>query len=487
MGMKAAELVSNSLATVVAGTVFGVSQPLLALEFEPRVTLGISHTDNVFLTAEDGQHETIYRVEPGLSLARTSDRIDLNVEYLLQAFYYDQLGENEVFHQYAASAEVSLLPEVLFLEAGGSRGQAIVSPAAKIPQSNLPLTSNRTDRDAYYIGTGFNYVLGSEVAVDGGYRHTWIDYGDFDREPSTFVRDSTDESADFSIDNYRRAVGVTWALRYDWQRSIYENDLPPWVYQKAWAELGFWISSTTRLFASGGRESSWDEPADSSMQDKFWEAGFAVSGDRLSVEFAAGERTFGESWRGNLQLTNRLGFVFLNYTQAPTTENRNPYRPGSQLPANPEDDDNWLSRPGSAERFVSNRFTFGWILDLRRTTVSLRVFDEERTDRTTATGESLDNESQRGVNLSVNYQLGSKTMFEGVASVVDRQLGEFDEFDEFGDGRDSSLTRALAGIEYQLGSKTSVTLRYDYASEDGNSALSDYAANTVSLLLTRTF
>ncbi|MEX2123367.1 MAG: TIGR03016 family PEP-CTERM system-associated outer membrane protein [Woeseia sp.] len=455
------------LAPLVASTGFSA-------EFVPEVTIGITHTDNVALASddEDAQSEKIYRIEPSFHLSHEAPRITTNVDYLLQAYRYHDLGENEVFHQYDASIRAALIPDNLFMEIGGSRSQSITDPEQNIPQGNLPISSNRQNRDDYYAAPSFQYAFGRNVVAAGEYRHSWVEYGEAD------AQGSQNQDADFSIDNYRKERGLTWALRYDWQRTEYDLEIP-WEYQRATAELGFWAGTNTRLFAAAGKESAWDMPLDPKMEDDLWEVGFARQiGQRLSAEFAGGERSFGSSWRGNLELQFNRGSTAFSYTETPTTEGRTRYRQGTL--DEPEVPDDFLNQPGGTERFISKRLQWSLDLEFRRSGLSVTLFDAERTDRTEADGTPLVDESQRGAILRATWRVGARTDLGIRGGWAERELQD-------GDTRDT--IRASIDANYRLGNKTTLTLEYIYTEETGENLVTnrDYVANIVSLLLTRTF
>lgn len=441
-------------------------------EFSSAVTAGISHTDNVRLEAVDEDSELIYRLEPSFHFARESAAITVNADYRLQALRYRDIGETDVYHQYNASLRAALIPDTFFLEVGGNRSQSIVDPERTIPLSNLPISGNRQDRDEYYAAPSFQYALGNSIAAAGEYRHSWLEY---EEEGAQSNRQG---EARFSLDNYRKERGLTWALRYNWERTQYDLEIP-WEYQRAMAELGFWAGTNTRFFAAAGRESAWDMPLDPKMEDDLWEAGFSQQvGERLSAEFAAGERSFGSSWRGNLQFRFRRGSTTLSYAETPTTEGRIRYRRGAF--DGPEVPDDFLTRPGSTERFVAKRLLWTVNVDLRRTNAALSLFDTDRTDRTEADGTPLDDVSQSGANLVLSYELGARTSLHMGGSWAERELES---------GGTSDLMRGFFGADYRLGSKTTLSLNYDYTEEDpeGVPTIRDYVANIVSLDLTRIF
>jgi hypothetical protein len=473
--MKVPDRRSNWSMGIVLGTL--AVADATAMEFEPKITLGVSYTDNLTLASEDEQDEVVYLAEPAFSLTHETERIDLNADYQLQAYRYRDLKEDQVWHQYDASMELALVPDALFFEVGGSRNQSIRDPELQIPNSNPPLSGNLQDRDEYYYMPSFQLPLGSNVIARGSYRNSWVDYseGDF----AGFSGDAENRDADFTMDNYRRGRGLTWALRYNWQRSIYD-EYPPWEYQEAAAELGFWLGSSLRLFGTGGRESAWDDPLNPELTDPFWEAGFAYgNGERLNLEFAAGERTFGSSWRGSVDFNFRRGSLNLSYAETPTTQSFNQYRMFELQDADSFED--FLSRPGSAERFISKSMQASLSIELSRSSLTFAAFNTDRSDRTSASGDALPDETQRGVNVAFSYQLGAKTDLRAGASWAEREFGPNDG--------PRVLIRGTLAADHRLGARTTLSLEYEYAEEDpkdGGSGL-DYVANTATLLLMRTF
>jgi uncharacterized protein (PEP-CTERM system associated) len=264
---------------------------------------------------------------------------------------------------------------------------------------------------------------------------------------------------------------------------LYRSVGDPREFQQAGAELGYWVYQKTRVFGAIGKESSWDNPFDPSMEDPFWEAGFAhQAGDNLAVEFAVGERSFGSSWRGNLDYKLRRGNMSLSYSESPTTPDFRGLAQAQQAQSalNPADLDDFLSQPGSADRYISSRFEWTLDLEFRRTGIDLRVFDEDRSDRFGADGLLLDGQSQSGAAVSLSWQAGVRTDFEISASIVNRETGF---------GARSKYSSAGLNLNYRLGNRSDVSLAYAHHEEQprGQSLTGpDYVANVVSLLFTFT-
>jgi len=470
---------SRTLVSGISLLLLGSAVSAQGVDFQGAIRVGVSNTDNIFLVAApDETDETIFQISPSLSLDYENQRMDAVIRYQFDWYKYADLDQTDRFHRYDASLTGELIDETLFLEVGGSRSQSVVDPDGVIPPGNLPISSNLADRDEYFINPRLEKTFGRSVTVTADYRYADVRFDESDLEDTQFVQDNTNESASFKLENYKRGQGLTWAAVYEWQEIEYEFSLP-WEYKRAGAELGFWASSTTRLFASGGKESAWDDPIDRSLQDDFWEAGFAYrNGDRMSAEFAAGERSFGSSWRGNLDFTFQRGELVFSYADTPTTIGLDQFNPGNLL--NPEEPDDLLARPGSAERYISKRGQASLSLNFRRTELDFVVFDEERTGRSRADGTPLGDESQNGASVSFSWQAGVRTDFVVSGAINNRETEAAGE---------TEFLNASVAVNYRVGSSVQLTLGYDYSEQDPEDPATgpDYVARVTSFFVSYTF
>ena len=248
-----------------------------------------------------------------MSFVHESPQLDANAEYAFDWYRYSDLKTTSNYHRGEASLTGRAWEDSLTAELGARRSQVLSDPDDVIPPGRLPLSGNLIDQDEWWFNPRLSRSLGSVVTLDANYRYSKIQFDD------SLTQDNTNHTGNFGLENYSAGQGLTWALRYDWRRSEYEISAP-WENQQATAELGFWVNAKTRVFGAGGKESSWDNPFDPAMDDSFWEAGFAYSpSEKLSAEFAAGERSFGSSWRGRLDYTFRRGSTSLSYDESPTT------------------------------------------------------------------------------------------------------------------------------------------------------------------------
>lgn len=452
------------------------------IEFSPSVSLAVHGTDNLALASEGGESQTVYELNPGFGLTQASQRLSSDVDYQLQAYRYSQRSESESYHQLDANTRVALDVENFFLEFGVSRTQSVRDPELAIPVGNLPISANRLDQDEAYAGPAFQYPIGTGATVAGSFRRTRRHYdSDFENLGALpdFRQDSDHDTVSVSVDNHRRTRGFSWSLRYDSQETDYDVGVP-WENRRATVELGGWVNDRLRFFSAGGKESAWDQPFDPSLEDNFWEVGVAHSaGENFSAEFAAGERSFGSSRRGNLQMQLHRVNWQVRYAETPTTLNNDPYLSVALAEFLIDD---LLSRPGTSERYISNRLE--WILDFDfdRISFGFSTVDESREQRVAIDGSALSDEKQSSAELHGRWQAGVRTSFS---------IGAADNDLEFGDGAKRQLRRANISAEYDLGPRTDLSLilsRFrDEPIDRREGDYFPYRADLISLRLTRTF
>lgn len=433
------------------------------------VGVGVSFTDNIFLDSSPNEvDDYVYQASPWFTLDHESPRFDATADYTVDWYRYDDLGVSGNYHRGAVAFTGKAWNEELRAEVGARRSQTLSNPDDVIPTGTLPLSGNVLDRDEIWINPRLKRLLSKSVGVDASYRYSEIEYDD------AFVQDNTNQNASLSLDNYVGGRGLTWAIRYEWRRTEYDVSAP-WEYQQASGELGVWMNASTRIFATAGKESPWDKPFDPAMEDPFWEAGVAYSrSDNVSAQFAAGERSFGPSWRANIDYAFKRGSTKLSYSESPSTTGFTEGR-GTPDILDPIDFDDFLGRPGRAERFIRKRLDWSLDFDLRRTGFSLTVFDEDRLDRVNAIGTPLEDQAEIGVSANLSWQAGVRTEFVASGSVVDQDTGT---------GNKSKIKEVRLNVKYRLGSRSDISFGYSYAEQDprGEESLSrDYVSNVASL------
>ena len=445
-----------------------------AAEVSGSLAAGVAHSDNVRLTTADTQDETVFLIEPSLTVEHAGERTSALLDYQLQWYRFDAAKETEVFHSYVGTGRYEFVPEQVFVDVGASRFQSIRDSLQPIAANNLPLIGNRIDRDDYFVSPGFDKLIGSSIRAAGSLRQTWVEVD------GNNLQGNEQRFGVLSVDNYTAGEGFAWALQYDWQRVIYDV-AEPYEFQRARLEVGYWLTSRLRVFAAGGRESDWEIPLDPAPEAGLWEAGLTVQlGTDSTFTVATGERSFGASSRLEFSFRNRRQSLELSFVQEPTTQGLQRLLQGG--PSSPDLISDILSAEGQSQRFISNRASLDWSVQLRRLTFRARAFLEDRSDITTALGAVLPDQEQINAGISVDYQLGARTR---VAAGLTRLGFDID------DGNESDILQASLNLAYDIGSRTALLFEYSYADQQnvtpGAVNPPDFFANIVSLRLRRQF
>lgn len=431
--------------------------------------LGATYTDNVFLAA-DGMEESevVYMARPEFFLTTDGDRTQANIRYRPEAYWYrDNPDADNVFHVLDASLTTALIRQKLFLELSASNYQSIVVPEGRFPTSNVPISGNRVDSRMLTIKPYWQQRLGfANLLVEVGYTDAKYD--------SELLQSNNIRNAVFSLDNHANQQGIAWGLNYNHVRTEYEQSRP-WEFQRAGADLGYWVNGTTRIFGAGGAETAIDdiENPSANLDERFWEAGLQYRpSDRLDFEFAAGERSYGSSFRLRLDYDLRRGHTTLTYREAPSTRGN---LPTGHRPIEDQDNlDNILDRPGRSDRFLQRRGEWSTTIDLSKSNMNLRVFAERREQRTTSDGEPLEDEEYYGASFRWQWDIGVNTNV-GVGADYSRRFSATIE---------DKLQRYNIDAGYSFTERTSIRAEIMRSDQEGQqTSNSDYVENQYRLYL----
>ncbi len=336
-------------------------------DFRPSIGVGVLRTDNLTLAPVDPEEATVLTVSPQFDMSRDSTRLDAEAIYRMDAYYYDERGEDQIYNQFDGRLAAALIPDRFFLNLTGSRSQSVIDPQSTIPYDNFVVTSNRVDRDEYSVGPSFNVPVGGAAVFDGDLRRTSVRYAD--ELTASTIDDYEREFVTLGFDNYSREAGVTWAVGYDSEETDYGTQFLPYVYRQASFELGFWVTEGARLFATAGKETPWDDLL-----------GHESRGSVLGSRILARDRR--ETLRGARdrradvrRLGTRLvdydfgrGSVLCELRRNTDDDVERPLR--SRGPARPGRRQRLPEPPGAVQRYISKRWESSLAVELARLDVS---------------------------------------------------------------------------------------------------------------------
>ncbi|MEM1439262.1 MAG: TIGR03016 family PEP-CTERM system-associated outer membrane protein [Pseudomonadota bacterium] len=434
----------------VGAAVAAASSPAIAQpwEFNAAADIGIIYTDNLFVDPVDETSDVIYAVIPSVSLSTEGERVSGRFLYRPEAYFYSDNNEfDDIVDVLDANFTFAVVPEAFSVFASAVNFQSIKSPEGDFPNSNIIVTDNRVDARVFEVRPIWDQRFG-EVRAFASVRAIRSEFDD------EVLQEQDALSSTFRLDNYAAQQGVSWQLSFRDESVEYENDIE-FSYQQASASVGYWVGSGLRVFVVGGLETPLGRFDAAGLEDDFYEIGFESRPNRrLDLVVAVGKRTFGDSAR--LRATYRLkrGTTTLTYSQEPAT------RAGLLFDRRPIQDldnlDRFGDQAGVDDRFIQKRGQWTTSLELARTQLQFRVFDERRDSRVGADGAILENEVLSGAAVRLGRQLGRKLEIGASVDAVRREEGE----------RDNEFLQLSLDAGYALSARSSVSLELARRTQD---------------------
>ncbi len=481
---------SKRLISVCAsGTLLLAFSAAEAFEFSPSIRLSAAYSDNISLASENEQSDIIGIVAPSIYVTHRSDRIALEADYLWEWLWYDDANTTSDFSHGDADLVLSLVPERFLLESHASINQVAVDPNRAIPRTSLALTSNRTDLVVLETSPHWIQPIG-RMLLDSR-----VTFGRYDYDDPMLV------GTDFMYASTRlrgpEQNRINWAINHDYGRFDYEGSPIVAKNQTASVELSYTFNEFA-VFGVIGKESSYLDVQDASLEDTIWRTGLRRRTARSQFEAFYGERSFGRTWGANYSHEINNGLVSINYSEEPSrTEDvyrQSRPRPGRLPDLTPLDDlilepapellpD--IDQPGTGVRFVRKLFNTEVTKDFGRNHFGWIVFLERRKDGILLdNGLQLSDSEQIGTRFNWRYDIGARTELRLDTSYRNREI----ETSGGGNDSDDDFINARLGIARGIGRKTEVSAYISHTQKDAKlQASSDYTANEIGVNFVRDF
>jgi len=440
-------------------------------EFTPRVAVGQIWTDNIQL-APDGLEESdwITELRPGFTLATEGPRVRLDLDYELQALWFNDFNElDDTYHQLDGNGNFVLLPESLFLDAFARYDQQNVDTSGRIAFDNLFDTGNRTDTFVYGASPYHVGRWGSWGESLVRYQHQAVRYSNTDPGAAA-VEDSDTNGVSASLGSPAAARGPSWRLGGSYDRTEFEQSRE-YEYARAALDLGVPVGLRTRLTGTVGQES--DVAEDSSqggLDSSFWYVGFAWAPSELqSLEARVGERFFGTAWELHWRRRGSRGELTLDYTEEPTTSagvlgDENIFAPGTT--------------PGgvgslNARVILQKRLSGSAGYEFVRSNITARIYSDRREYQDAIGG----TEKSIGATLDYNWDAAPRTSvgFDVNWQRTEPGADRRDNYSEIAASLTRTMTRTLSAV-----------FRVSHFQRNSN-VDDDYKANVVSVFLQADF
>ena len=116
-----------------------------ALELEPNLSVGVLHTDNLTLSRENPEAQTIYVLRPSLLFTRASNRLTAAVLYQVEGYRYQERGDSEAYDSLDARMTFEPIPDRFMLNFAANRMQVVRDPENTVPMDDFAISINRLE------------------------------------------------------------------------------------------------------------------------------------------------------------------------------------------------------------------------------------------------------------------------------------------------------------------------------------------------------
>lgn len=284
----------------------------------PTLNLIETYSDNVRLAPPGNEKgDYITQVNPGITIAGTGPRLQIDARYLMQnLFYAEEKNRNSTNHLFNARANAELVDDYFYLDAKSSISQQSISPLAPITFDNTNIINDRTEVRTYSISPYFHHNFGSLVSSKLRYTHNAVDTN------AKGLLDSRANNILFQLKSGPAFNRQGWELNYSKENIDYIKAFTDTENEKYSLKLSYKILSKFSLTASGGYEKHNYLSINKNPEGPFWLAGFSwVPSDRTSIAASAGKRFYGNTYSLMADHRTRRTVWSLGYNEGITNTN----------------------------------------------------------------------------------------------------------------------------------------------------------------------
>ncbi len=445
-------------------------------EIEPIIQANIGYSDNIEFDDGDEESGFVGAVNPGISIAKTTGRFQIDLEYLMQNFYYFEDSQLDTDHDLDAIARYAIIPKTLFVNAFASATQILVDNDQQISVDNFNNTGNTTDEYSYGIGPQLVQELGDYVIVDLSYLYSEQRFDDETADGSG-AGDIDDNDRQYflgSLANQDQASSrFDWEASYEWEEVDFNiGDEFEFINQQI--DAGYQLTSKIELVGSYGYEDNdlGDNVVFDDDDGTYWTAGVSLGLGEFSVlEVRRAERFFGKYWLGELSIGGPKLSLNATYEEVADISDSDDIEFGFDDEIDPFeaiDNDVQFSQDDNNSVSVSKNWDVNISYNISKSTFLLAYSNQDE--------EFLDS---RDTELLETYSLGWIWRLSAVSEFATIVQYQEDESVDSGIETESEFLDIDVAYLRRISPKTDFIMTYIYSEGDSDFFDDDFTSNTV--------
>lgn len=430
-----------------AGLLIGVLCSAAAaadVTINPEIGVAGIYSDNIDLDPPGFEEsEFIGELRPAIRIAVTGPRVEGNLDYQMESYFFENSDRDQTFHQLDGNLESELISELLYFDATARHSQTVIDPQQLVPFSNFVQTENRADYTTWQANPYFERDVGGWTQIRLSYEYGDMRYSNVD-EAAANVQDFTDQTLNFTMAALPEDRTLYWELRYNNERVEYVTAAAV-EYELATVMLGYLVTPSLQLIARGGRESDLREnQGTSELTSDIWATGFRWRPQRHELEITFGERFFGRTYAANWAYVGDTVVTGFDYSESPLTVGQQLFDVSVLTPALPGDPGSPLTAQ-TPEIYLSELTTAWFAIVGRRNSIQLTAYRDRREFFETGL-----KEEESGALADWDLRLGPRTNL--FMDLTWQRVGYQ------GSERNDEFLTATLGVGRQLGMGTWITL-----------------------------
>ncbi|MFK8028204.1 MAG: TIGR03016 family PEP-CTERM system-associated outer membrane protein [Gammaproteobacteria bacterium] len=456
-------------------------------QINPSVEVRTGYSDNVeFDDSDDEDSGFIGEINPGLSIVKNEGRLLVNLDYLMQNFYYFDDSDLNTDHTLDSVARYEIIPKTFFLNGYANISKVLIDSTQGISVDNINDTDNTTDERTLGVEPVWIQNLGGYAQANLAYLYAVQDFEDESDEDGVGGDIDNNDRQRFIAALQNRNVDsdrLDWTLQHS-DEKIDFDDGEDFDFSSQEIDLGYDINTQLKIVGSYGYENndfgdivSIDEDEDGT----YWDAGFVYGfGEYTALEVRRGERFFGKTWEANLTVGGPKLAVNASYEETVSLDvldsisSDGLFSPEQDLLQNDVDTDAANDRDSVS---VSETWDATIAYTVSKSTIALNFTDSD--------SEFLDSNDTDNYEA---YALGWLWNITGLSSLFTAVEWQENKSTDLGIEETNDLFDFEIVYSRQLSAKTTFDANYIYS--EGNSDLNDdedFKSNTVSIGLTHNF
>ncbi len=295
----------------LAGVLYTAVAESASWTVSPSVSASETYMDNVTLTSTPPKEtEWITQINPGISLQGTGKELNLALNYRLQnLLYLNEPKRNNSYQQLRASANATIQPQLLFLDANTSLSQQVLSASDKVGVGNVGVVQNRSDVRSTRVSPYLRTRIANSFLTELRYTYDNISYS------GSSVLDNSSNSSSIFLTPSKRGARFTWRLNWEHRETSYKGRADE-RRENAALNLSYQVDPKVGVVGIFGYENNKYSSTRPDLSGNYWNLSATWQPSRRTAfSVNAGERFFGDTKGFSFSRQGRRSSVRVSYSE----------------------------------------------------------------------------------------------------------------------------------------------------------------------------